>query len=302
MANTDLGALIEVNTQALGTLPSEEQTIHLQGPVTSHRGQWLIHIGQAPEAVEWLVRSYNIRAQLKPLDLRESGWAASNTCHGFATVNDFTSAVKWYEKSCEHWQKWLQENGQDRAAMPATLKIHLSRALVWAGQDSQARALLDEGLEQIDRAEPYDWAFAAYANFYRGTLDRRARLWDAAEACFMAALNLWLKGDEMRSHPFNGACLHRLGCVALEQGRVDAAVRHLRDALTVTSMHKESMVAEHARSVFKLAEALEQEPREKAEAERLRDEAERLLRVREPKVKESGLERTYDELISVSWR
>ena len=302
MANKDLGDLVKVNAQALETLPSEEQTIHLKGPVTSHRGQWLIHVGRAPEAVELLVRSYNIRAQLVPLDLRESGWAASNTCHGFATVNDLASAIKWFETSCDHWRTWLQEHGHNAAAMPATLKIHLSRALVWAQRDEQARALLTEALRQIERTEPYDWAFAAYACFYCGTLDRRARAWDAAEASFMTALNLWLKGDEMRSHPFKGACLHRLGCVALEQGRVEAAVRQLRDALDVTGMHRESMRVEHARSLFKLSEALEQEPREKAEAARLRDEAERLLRVQAPKVKEPGLESTCDQLVSVSWR
>ena len=40
----------------------------------------------------------------------------------------------------------------------------------------------------------------------------------------MEAQNLWLKGDQMRSDPFNGACMYRLGCTALDRGQLEAAV------------------------------------------------------------------------------
>lgn len=49
-------------------------------------------------------------------------------------------------------------------------------------------------------------------------------MFEAAEAHFMEAQNLWLKGDQLRTDPFNAACVYRLGCVALEQGKVEAAV------------------------------------------------------------------------------
>lgn len=50
------------------------------------------------------------------------------------------------------------------------------------------------------------------------------RNYDRAEAHFMEAQNMWLKGAQMRSGPFYGACSYRLGCVALDQGQVEAAV------------------------------------------------------------------------------
>ncbi len=57
-----------------------------------------------------------------------------------------------------------------------------------------------------------------------GNVDRSDGEYDAAESHFMEAQNLWLKGDQMRSDPFNGSCMYRLGCVALNKGSVEAAV------------------------------------------------------------------------------
>ena len=72
--------------------------------------------------------------------------------------------------------------------------------------------------------------------------------------------------------------------------------------MTLTSMRKNTLVAEHARCVFKLSEALEQEPRGEKEAGKLRDEAERLLRQCDKGAKEPGVESTYDALIDIKWR
>ena len=79
--------------------------------------------------------------------------------------------------------------------------------------------------------------------------------------------------------------------------------KHFRDAMALTSMHKNKLLAEHARCVFKLSEALEQEPRFEKEAGKLREEAERLLRQCDPGGKEEpGIEGTYDALIDIKWR
>ncbi|KAK0110117.1 hypothetical protein ONS95_002772 [Cadophora gregata] len=143
---------------------------------------------------------------------------------------------------------------------------------------------------------------AAYTHFNLGTVDRHEHQMESAEAHFMEAQNLWGKGDQLRTDPFNAACMYRLGCVSLDQGKLEAAVKHLKDAMLITEMRKHNMVAEHARTIFKLSEALEQEPREVAEASRLRQEAERLLRLREPTAKEPGKEGTYDSMVNILWR
>lgn len=68
------------------------------------------------------------------------------------------------------------------------------------------------------------------------------------------------------------------------------------------SRHGHAQGGHGRRTRAQFIQALEQDPREEAEAKRLREEAERFLRLREPGVKEPGLERTYDDLVSVSWR
>lgn len=62
------------------------------------------------------------------------------------------------------------------------------------------------------------------------------------------------------------------------------------------------MVAEHMRVLFKLSEALEQDPRQENEACRMRCEAEALLRKRALNAGPPGLESTYDNLIVLDWR
>lgn len=47
---------------------------------------------------------------------------------------------------------------------------------------------------------------------------------DAADPHYMEAQNLWRKGDQTRSDPFNGSCIYRLGCTALDKGLVEAAI------------------------------------------------------------------------------
>lgn len=72
--------------------------------------------------------------------------------------------------------------------------------------------------------------------------------------------------------------------------------------MTLTSMRKTTLSAEHARCLFKLSEALEQEPRDGKEARRLREDAERLLRQSDPGAKEPRLESTYNALVNIRWR
>jgi len=55
-------------------------------------------------------------------------------------------------------------------------------------------------------------------------IDRYDRNFESGEAHVIEAQNLYLRADGMRSHPLNAANMYRLGCVALDQGKVEAAV------------------------------------------------------------------------------
>ena len=78
--------------------------------------------------------------------------------------------------------------------------------------------------------------------------------------------------------------------------------KHLRDALLVTTIHRADLKPEHARCMFKLSEALQQEPGQEEEALFLRDEAGRLLYECDPSDRDPGLEKSYDDLINLYWR
>jgi hypothetical protein len=72
--------------------------------------------------------------------------------------------------------------------------------------------------------------YFSHTNAYRsthfnlGTIDRQYNKLESAEAHFMEAQNLWGKGDQLRTDPFNAACMYRMGCIALDQGKLEAAV------------------------------------------------------------------------------
>jgi hypothetical protein len=72
--------------------------------------------------------------------------------------------------------------------------------------------------------------------------------------------------------------------------------KHLRDSLEVTKFHKNNRPAEHARSLFKLYEALLQDthPGSAEEAATLWDEAQRYLKMRKPDAVEGSTDSVYD--------
>lgn len=62
------------------------------------------------------------------------------------------------------------------------------------------------------------------------------------------------------------------------------------------------MPVEHARSLFKLSQALAKEPGGEEESARFRGESTRLLPSRSPQAKDTDLEKTYDDMVFIWWR
>ncbi|QPC76746.1 hypothetical protein HYE68_007498 [Fusarium pseudograminearum] len=73
--------------------------------------------------------------------------------------------------------------------------------------------------------------------------------------------------------------------------------------MDVTSFYKEDMPVEHARTCFKLSEALFRDnPNDTTEAEDLRSQVETYLKKRDPDAKEFTLESSYDQFVPIFWR
>lgn len=126
---------------------------------------------------------------------------------------------------------------------------------------------------------------------------------EAAEASFMEAQNLWMKGGQARLHQFHAACVYKTGVVCLERSNVEAAVKHLRDSLEITKFHANVMPVEHARGLLKLSETLLKDSYDNdAEATGLRDEAEVYLLRRNPEAIEFTREADFDQWMPIFWR
>jgi len=78
--------------------------------------------------------------------------------------------------------------------------------------------------------------------------------------------------------------------------------KHLRDAIEITTKQADVMPVEHARALFKLSEALLQDPNDSEEANRIRDEAEVYLLKRDACAVSFSTEEDYDKWVPIFWR
>ncbi|KAJ3578368.1 hypothetical protein NPX13_g2192 [Xylaria arbuscula] len=269
----DLLDLSEVNAMALATIPPQPHTIKvdIEGSLASHRGQVLERIGRVEEGITHLKLAHDLFCTDQPRNLREEAWCAENLADGIASSNNFAEAG-------------------------------MGTNLIWAGYNARARDVLIHGLNQLEAAKPYNWAMVAYTSYSLGTVDRADGNFESAEKYFTQAYNKWISGDNLGSDPFCGACVYRMGCAALDQGKVETAIKHLREAAIITERHKVKMPVEHARSLFKLSEALAREPRGEQKARNLRAESKRLLLSRSSSVNEPESEAAFDHLVFIWWR
>ncbi|KAH8807474.1 P-loop containing nucleoside triphosphate hydrolase protein [Xylogone sp. PMI_703] len=292
---SDLLDLLEVNAMAISTIPPQPRgiQIEIEGGFASHWGQALARVGRAKEGIEQLRLAYEIFGTDQPPNLREQAWCAENLADGIASTNNFVR---------DHWLDWAKDNSENKMEWPAILKWGMGTNLIWAGQNHRSRDILTQGLCQLEAAKPYNWAMIAYTNYSLGTVDRADGDFKSAEKHFTEAYNKWISGDNLLSDPFCGACVYRMGCAALDQNKVGTAIKHLREASIITERHKVSMPVEHARSLFKLSQALEKGSAEKEESTRLKEESTHLLLLRSPQAKDLDYEKTYDDLIFIWWR
>ncbi|KAL8926612.1 MAG: hypothetical protein Q9172_001711 [Xanthocarpia lactea] len=156
----DLEDLINVNTLAFGTLPHHEQTIYLEAPLASYKGQLLNCLGKPSEGEVWLRKCCSLRAQAVPPKPWESTFSAKNLANGIATNHNFPEAIMWHKHARDFWYQWCDEKGLEKNT-PFELKTMMGITLIWAGHDEEARDILNQALRQIESTEPYNWAMAA---------------------------------------------------------------------------------------------------------------------------------------------
>ncbi|EHK22215.1 uncharacterized protein TRIVIDRAFT_191059 [Trichoderma virens Gv29-8] len=305
----ELEDVCEVNLQAVETLNDQEHAIDIKASTLSHQANMYESIGKVEEAIELNIKGYNMRLKEKPLKGGLLGGFEQNLGYNYNTANKHEEALIWFEKSRITWTAWNVEEGREED-WPTVTKKNAARCLVYLERYNEAQALLDTSIREFKQEKPLNWAMLAYAYFVQGILERRGNRPEAAEASFMEAQNMWSKGDQGRFHPFNAGCIYKTGVVCLDQGKVEAAIKHLRDSIEITKFHADTMPVEHARSLFKLSKALIQKSSSNEnendvsenEAQDLRDEAEVYLLRRDKGATDFGNEDVYDRWVPIFWR
>lgn len=161
----------------------------------------------------------------------------------------------------------------------------------------------------------------ASTHFVLGNLCRAEREFEAAQQQYSKAQSVWLDCGQMKTHPFNGACLYKLGCVAFDIGDKDTALsvpnrsslfisslttdhihrKHLQEALVIAQLYQPVLSADHAPVLFKLSEVSESKGGARREDERMRNEARSLLSASSHLVTSelADEENAYDDMVYI---
>ncbi|EKJ79604.1 hypothetical protein FPSE_00289 [Fusarium pseudograminearum CS3096] len=298
----DLEDMCKVNLVAVETLEDQQKINELLPHIYSHQANMYEGLGQAKEAIELNKKALEIRLREDPVKHVLCYGLEANLGYTHNTAGDHKLAMNWFEKARSRWLTHVAED-DDHGAYPPVLKKNIARCLLYLGDLQDARILLEASIEEFKNSKPFNWGMLAFAYQVMGLINRSEGDFKTSEENFIDAQNVWRQGDKARLNPFYGGCAYKAGAVCLDQGKTKAAIKHLRDSMDVTSFYKEDMPVEHARTCFKLSEALFRDnPNDTTEAEDLRSQAETYLKKRDLDAKEFTLESSYDQFVPIFWR
>ncbi|PLB54820.1 hypothetical protein P170DRAFT_483593 [Aspergillus steynii IBT 23096] len=301
---TKLEQVCAVNPQAIDTLDDGPAKTDLKGSVLSHQAQAVESLGRPLHAIHLNKQCYEIRLQEEPRNPILLCYTANNLAYCHNTANLHAGAETWYEQSREWWEITANEDDTKARDRPARHIQNHARCLVYLGRYEKAKEMFDLCIPRLKTEQPLNWAMLAYALFGLATLTRRQGDSDAAEALYIEAQNAWLEGAQTRTHPFYAACLYKVGVCCLDQGKVEAAIKNLRDSMEMTEVCKTARPVEYARTLFKLSEALMHDGLDDGEGEAtwLREEAEKIMLKTRPEAVRCDTEDAYDSFVPIFWR
>ncbi|KAK0609966.1 Tetratricopeptide-like helical [Bombardia bombarda] len=292
----DFEETCRVNLMVVECLEPGAQKESYKATIISHQAQMAENLGDHETAIRLHKEDYKIQLAKQPRNLYFLSYTAGNLGYSYSSAGNQTEALKWFQTSREWWS-----NMPNR---PLNILVNEARAYILLGDLETAEKLLDSFEKQARSDKSQGWAMNADGYFAIGVFDLHRKDFESAEQHFSAARQAWLKGDQTRLHPFYGACLYKLGVVYLSQGKVEAAINHLRDSVVITQADKDKRPAEHARVLFKLSEALSQDASDDSldEAVKLRDEAEVYLRKQDPNTNNFSTDEAYDRFVTLDRR
>ncbi|CAI6073766.1 unnamed protein product [Clonostachys chloroleuca] len=292
----------QVNRAAVLTLSSDEDKIDLECTILSHQAQVIEIIDEIQRAIAICRQDISIRRKEKPQKKIYLAHSVGNLGIIHTSANEPEKALGYFLESRGWWASHYEDQNEDRVFGPC-IQVYEARCRMDIGELDLAEEMLHDALAEEKKSKPPSFGTMANAYFFLGVLYRRRQQPESAEDLFIQAQNTWREGDQTRVHPFNAGILYNIGACCLDQGKVEASIKHIRESNEITEIYSRTMPVEHGRNLFKLSEALMQNGDEKeAEASVLRDEAESFLKKKRPDAIETGTENAYSDLIPIYWR
>ncbi|KAK8148004.1 hypothetical protein G3M48_000594 [Beauveria asiatica] len=293
---------IEVTKAAFETLGEEDQDQELYSDLCGLSGLASAHRGLFTAARPWLEQAHQMRAEARPLDKRELSWAEVNLANLKGSAGNYQASLDWQTKAFRTHQAY---NGNALSALrPQTVFCqNMGRCKYFVGAHAEAHIWCQMAINMLAGSE--NWAMVAYTYFVRGNVNRAERNLEEAQADFLRAQQVWLKGGQMPNHHFIGACLYKIGCVALDAGDVELSIRNLERSLEMATLHQHVLQGDYARVLYKLSVALSSCGFDDGEAEQRMKEAEAIARRCLGLADDAAFvneERTYDGLVYILWR
>ncbi|KAI0096977.1 P-loop containing nucleoside triphosphate hydrolase protein [Nemania sp. FL0031] len=286
-----------LNRNAISTITTAEERIDLEATIMSHQAQVAEKLGNIEQALNICQQQINIRLNQSPPNLILIAWSFCNLGIAHSSANNFEKALEDFEQSHKRWDAHFSEKGE-RRQLASSIRVSEARCMIGLERFNDAEEILDMTIAQIKGESPVNFGTKAYAYFCMGCLDRCRRRLESAEEHFMEAQNAWRRGEQTRLHPFNAGILYNMGACCLEQGKIEAAIKHFRDSLEITSFYHRLMPVEHGRNLFKLSKAMIQNGDESImEVADLRRKAEACLKSKQPGVNDSSTDSAYDNYI-----
>ncbi|KFY18119.1 hypothetical protein V492_00130 [Pseudogymnoascus sp. VKM F-4246] len=295
----ELEDLVIVNRIAMETLPEPDKEIYLLSSTEIHVASMWAFRGGFKMALKSLLTAHSLKLAESTIDLQNTCWIEDNLASIYGCLGDFDTAIEWNERSHATWKRWSESTGVEFKC-PPLLKLTRGRILTHGGRLDESREQLTEAVGGLLSAEPFVWAPTATCKFAIGRLLMFEGKYEAAESMLLESQSMWLQGDKSRALDFNGIIVYQLGCCAMMQGGIDAALKHLQEAKVISSIHKDTHPAKYARCLLKLSEALRQVPGREAEADQRLTEAKDLYFQIIGKTRATAMERSKDDLITRS--
>ncbi|KAK8022424.1 hypothetical protein PG993_013191 [Apiospora rasikravindrae] len=291
-----------VNRAAVSTLSSKKEMVDLECTILSHLSQVFEERGDFLKAIKICQQEIDLRLRESPQKKILLAYSTGNLGISYESANNFPKALECFKDARKWWEAHFAEKGEDRK-YDASIIVYEARCMIGLGDFDVAKEMLDTAVAQAKEEVSLNFGTLSSAYYWQGTLSRSRGRFEDAETHFLEAQNAWLMGDQTRVHPFNASIMYNIGACCLDQGKVEASIKHIRDSMEVTEVYKRLLPIDHGRNLFKLSEAMGLGGVDKAtDAATLKNQAEYYLRMQEPRITEMGNESTYSDLITISRR